>query len=116
MQPSASGGTAHCRWCTDATVDQFDDAIATVAVGLSGDSVMPPTQPLRGDENQAQKRCRKRQQLAEGRRTFASWRNLLAGSATSERDGTRNYRNARYHFQPGIQRLDWQCRSLQACC
>jgi hypothetical protein len=47
MQPSASGGTAHCRWCTD--------AIATVAVGLSGDSVMPPTQPLRGDENQAQK-------------------------------------------------------------
>jgi hypothetical protein len=54
MQPSASGGTAHCRWCTDATVDQFDDAIATVAVGLSGDSVMPPTWPLR-DENQAQK-------------------------------------------------------------
>jgi len=55
MQPSASGGTAHCRWCTDATVDQFDDAIATVPVGLSGDSVMPPTWPLRGDENHAQK-------------------------------------------------------------
>jgi len=55
MQPSASGGAARCRWCTDAAVDQFDGATATVAVGLSGGSVMPPTWPLRGDENQAQK-------------------------------------------------------------
>jgi hypothetical protein len=31
MQPSASGGAAHCRWGTDATVNQLDDAIATVA-------------------------------------------------------------------------------------
>jgi hypothetical protein len=78
MQPWASGGVAHCRKYTDAIVDQFDDAIATVAVGLSGDCSCRRLGRYEATKTTPKKRCGKRRQLAEGRRTFASWRNLLA--------------------------------------